>query len=116
MATDLDFVVYVADQIDKDCQVSYRMMFGEYVLYSKSKVVALICDNQLFVKPTEPGRSFIGQVVESPPYPGARPAFLVQDKIEDRAWLSQLISLTEEALPMPKPKKKKKTKSNAKKE
>ena len=110
MSSDLDFVEFVADQIDDTCQVSYRKMFGEYALYSKGKIVALICDNQLFVKPTEVGRSFIGEVVESSPYPGAKPAFLIQDKIEDREWLTQLITLTEEVLPKPKPKVKKKSK------
>ncbi len=110
MASDLDFVKFVADQIDDRCEVSYRAMFGEYALYSRAKVVALICDDQLFVKPTEAGRSFIGDVVEAPPYPGAKRAFLIQDKIEDREWLTELITLTENELPMPKPKKKKKKK------
>ncbi len=85
-------------------------MFGEYVLYSRGKVVALICDNQLFVKATEAGRLFIGEVVESSPYPGAKLAFLIQDQIENREWLSQLITLTEKELPKPKPKKKKRPK------
>ena len=110
MASDLDFVRFVADQIDSRCDISYRKMFGEYVLYSKGKVVALICDDQLFVKPTDAGKSFIGDVVEAPPYPGAKLSFLIQDKIEDAVWLTKLISLTEEELPKPKPKAKKKSK------
>jgi TfoX/Sxy family transcriptional regulator of competence genes len=73
-------------------------------------VVALICDNQLFVKPTDAGRSFIGEVTEAPPYPGARLAFLIEDEIEDGEWLSRLISLTEEQLPPPRPKAKNKRK------
>ena len=110
MASDLNFVEFVADQIDASCDITYRKMFGEYALYSKGKVVALICDDQLFVKPTDAGRSFIGEVVESPPYPGAKLAFLIQDKIEDTKWLTQLITLTEDELPRPKPKAKKKSK------
>lgn len=109
MASDLNFVRFVADQIDDVCEIRYRMMFGEYALYSRDKVVALICDDQLFVKPTEAGRSFIGEVVESPPYPGAKLSFLIQDKIEDREWLTHLITLTEAALPKPKPKARKKS-------
>lgn len=114
MATDLDFVKFVADQIEDRCEISYRAMFGAFTLYSKGKVVALIGDNQLFVKATEAGRAFIGDVVEAPPYPGARLAFLIQDEVDDREWLTHLITLTEEALPKPKPKKKKKKKPNAK--
>ncbi len=110
MGSDLNFVKFVADQIDASCDISYRKMFGEYALYSRKKVVALICGDQLFVKPTKAGKSFIGEVVESPPYPGAKLAFLIQDKIEDQEWLTQLITLTEEELPRPKPKRKKKSK------
>ena len=110
MASDLNFVKFVADQIDASCEISYRKMFGEYALYSRNKVVALICDDQLFIKPTEAGKSFIGEVVESPPYPGAKLAFLIQDKIEDKEWLTQLITVTEEELPKPKPKRKKQSK------
>lgn len=114
MASNQDFVEFVVDQIDPTCEVSFRKMFGEYAIYSKGKVVALICDNQLFVKPTDAGRAFIGEVTEAPPYPGARLSFLVQDKIEDRDWLTQLISLTAQALPAPKPKAKKKPKRSSK--
>ena len=103
MASDLEFVKFVADQIDDACSVSYRAMFGEYALYSNGKVVALVCDNQLFVKPTEAGRALIGQVVEAPPYPGAKLSFLIDDKLEDGEWLTQLIKLTEESLPKPRP-------------
>ena len=104
MASDLDFVEFVVDQVGSDCNVTYRKMFGEYALYSRGKVVALICDNQLFVKPTEAGRAFIGEVVEAPPYPGAKLSFLILDGIEDREWLTKLIAVTEAALPRPKPK------------
>jgi len=112
MASDLDFVEYVVDQMEGAGPVSYKKMFGEYAIYSQGKVVALICDNQLFVKPTEAGRAFIGDVVEAPPYPGARPSFLIGDRMEDGDWLGRLIRLTEEELPLPKPKKRKKPKSD----
>lgn len=110
MGSDLDFVEFVTDQIDAKCDISYRKMFGEFALYSKGKVVAMICDNRLFVKPTEEGRAFIGDVVEGFPYPGAKPALLIEDKIEDGDWLTELLTVTEKALPKPKPKPKKKKK------
>ena len=110
MANDPDFVTFIIDQIDDSCEITYRNMFGGGALYSKAKVVALICDDQLFVKPTEAGRSFIGDVVEAPPYPGAKLSFLIQDEIDDGEWLTQLISLTEAELPKPKPRPRKKKK------
>lgn len=107
MATDAHFVEFIADQIENAGAITYRKMFGEYALYSEGKVVALICDNQLFVKPTEAGRAFVSTPVEGHPFPGSKPYFLVEDQLEDREWLSQLIRITEKELPKPKPKKKK---------
>jgi TfoX/Sxy family transcriptional regulator of competence genes len=108
MASDPDFIQYVCDQIDDACNVSYKHMFGGTTLYSKGKVVALICDNQLFVKPTVAGRSYIGDVTEAPAYEGSKDFFLIEDEIDDNEWLSELIRRTERELPKPKPRKKKK--------
>ncbi len=107
MASALDFVEFIADQMQSAGNITYRKMFGEYAIYCDGKVVALICDNQLFIKPTEGGKSFIGDVVEAPPYPTAKMHFLIEDKFEDREWLSELVRITVNGLPEPKPKKKK---------
>jgi TfoX/Sxy family transcriptional regulator of competence genes len=66
---------YVVEQIAAAGSVSARKMFGEYGVYCDGKMVALICDDQLFVKPTKGGRTFLGKVREAPPYPGAKPSF-----------------------------------------
>ena len=108
MASDLSFVEYIVDQIENAGEIRYRKMFGEYAVYCNEKMTALICDNQLFIKPTEAGRAFIGDVIEAPPYPGAKNSFLIEDKMDDREWLSQLVRITAKELPMPKPKRKKK--------
>ena len=108
MASDLDFVKFVTDQIHDDCDMSFRKIFGEYVLYSKGKVVALICNNQLFVKPTNAGKEYIGDFIEAPAYPGAKPSLLIQDQIENAEWLSKLILITEKELPKPKVRRKSK--------
>ena len=107
MASDLSFVEFIVEQIAGVGEVSYKKMFGEFGIYCNGKMVASICDNQLFVKPTEGGRRFIGEVREAPPYPGAKPSFLIEGQFEDREWLSRLISITTEELPLPKPKKRK---------
>lgn len=107
MASEQTFVDFIVDQIENAGEISVKKMFGEYALYSGEKLFALICDNKLFIKPTQAGRTFIGDVVEAPPYPGAKPSFLIEDKVEDRGWLSELVRVSVAELPMPKPKKKK---------
>lgn len=112
MATDQAYVDFIMDQLSAVNGVSSRKMFGEYAIFVGAKVVALICKNSLYVKPTIAGRKFIGAPVEAPPYPGAKPSFLIQETIEDREWLHELITLTHRELPEPKPKTKKKPASS----
>lgn len=108
MATKKEFVLYLLDQFKGTGEITHKSMFGEYGLYSNGKLFGLVCDNKLFIKPTTAGRAFILDVVEAPPYPGAKPSFLIEDKIEDKEWLSHLVKITVKELPEPKPKKKKK--------
>jgi TfoX/Sxy family transcriptional regulator of competence genes len=110
MASDVSFVEFVVDQLDDDCVATFKHMFGEFGVYSDGKLFGLICDNQLFVKPTEGGRAFIGDVVEAPPYPGAKMSLLIEGQIEDGEWLSELVRITTSELPAPKPKKPRKRK------
>jgi TfoX/Sxy family transcriptional regulator of competence genes len=108
MASDKNFVDFVIEQIKDAGEITAKNMFGEYGIYSDSKLVGLICDNKLFIKPTIAGREFIGNVVEAPPYEGAKPCFLIEEKIEDSKWVSELIRISLKELPPPKPKKDKK--------
>lgn len=107
MATNKEFVDFVLDQIENAGEITAKKMFGEYGVFSDKKIFALICDNKLFIKPTVAGREFIGIPVEAPPYPGAKLSFLIEDKLEDRDWLSELVQITLKELPEPKPRKKK---------
>ena len=52
MASDEQFVEHVVNQLNCTHAISYRKMFGEYAIYCNHKVVALVCDNQFFVKLT----------------------------------------------------------------
>lgn len=108
MASDQKFVDYIVEQIEYAGKITAKKMFGEYGIYADEKIFGLICDNKLFIKPTNAGREFIGDVTEAPPYPGAKPSFLIEDKIEDSKWLSELVRVSVNELPLPKPKKKKK--------
>ena len=102
MSTDSSFVEFIVDQVEDAGSISHRKMFGEYAVYCDGKVVALVCDNRLFVKPTEGGRTYVGDIVEAAPYPGAKPYLLVEDRLDDREWLTGLIRATTQELPIPK--------------
>jgi TfoX/Sxy family transcriptional regulator of competence genes len=102
--TTVDFIV---GQMIGAGDISFKKMFGEYGIYCDGKMVASVCDDKLFVKPTVGGRAYIGDVVEASPYPSAKPSFSISiEKLEDSKWLSELIKITAEELPLPVKKKK----------
>lgn len=104
MASDVEFATWVVDQCDGDLAVTSRRMFGEFGLYSRGTFIGVICDNRLFLKPTEGGRAFLGDGVdEAPAYPGAKPSFRIGGGIEDPAWLSELVRITARELAGPGP-------------
>lgn len=106
MATDKDFADYILEQLEGAGEVTAKKMFGEYGLFLNGKMAAILADNQLFIKPTETGRKYIGEPEEAPPYTGAKNYFLI-DNLDDPDWLSELVKITEKELPLPKKKKKK---------
>lgn len=111
MASNQHFVDSIVARASGAGQVSARKMFGEYGLYLDEKIVGLICDDRLFIKPTDAGRAFAGTIEEAPPYPGAKPSLLVDAaRQSDAAWLCEMIAITAAALPAPK---KRRSKSDA---
>lgn len=109
MATDAEFMFYVHEQAGLGDDLTYRKMFGEYALYLDSKVVALVCDNSVFLRPTDAVRGMLESVEEGPPYPGARPHIVIDEYLDDSDTLARLLRATARALPLPKPKTRKRT-------
>ena len=115
MATSERTIEFLLDQLGAVRGVRVRKMFGEYALYCGEKVVALVCDDQLYLKPTDAGRALLATVVEGAPFPGARPHLLVSaDLWEDPEWLGRLVRATAQALPVGKEPAKRAKKAPAK--
>lgn len=102
MATARGVVDHIVEQAAAAGAVTARAMFGEYALYCDGRLVALVCDDRLFVKPTAPGRAHAGAAEEASPYPGAKPCLVIPgERWEDADWLATLVRLTAAALPPP---------------
>ena len=83
-----------------------RKMFGEYAIYHGAKVVALVCGDELFLKPTAAGRAHLGAAEEGAPYPGAKPHLRVGgEKWDEDGFLTALFAATSDELPEPKPRR-----------
>jgi len=89
-------------------RVTAKKMFGEYCIYLNDKPVALVCDDQLYLKPTAAGRELLPDAAEESPYPGAKLHLVLERELwNDREMLRQVVRATFEVLPLPKPRKKK---------
>ncbi len=110
MATKQSTRNYILDQLVSLGDVSAKKMFGEYALYSMDKVVALVCDDTLYVKITKEGAEFAHEYYrEGRAYEGAKSSMIIEgDRIEDREWLSELVRITALHIVSSKPKSKKK--------
>ena len=105
MATQPETIGFSRERLGNNVRFTTRETFGEYALYADDKVVALICDDQLYVK-IMPQSAFLADICEQDaPYPGARPYYLVEE-----SQLSQIKELPDILCAIAKalPKKKKK--------
>ena len=99
MSSDPGFLEYVIDQIGLGPELVHKRLFGEYGLWLDGKIVGLVCDDQLLVKPTAAGRALLGgSPPEVPPYPQAKGWLLVED-LDDGEALRGLLRATAGALP-----------------
>ena len=104
MASNSDFVQYIADQCSGAGEIIVKKMFGDYGIYCNGKIFGLICDNCFYLKPTDVVRPLLRVIDMRPPYEGAKDYFYIAD-VDDRDYLSLLVRETCKVLPEPKPKK-----------
>ena len=111
MATDQDFIDYVAEQLALGERLTHKKMFGEYALYVDEKVVAFACDNSLFVKPSAAATALAPTLPQRPPYPGAKDYPVADELLDDADDLRRLILDTAARMPLPKPRAPRKPKA-----
>ncbi len=105
MASNADFVQYVADQCSGAGEIVAKKMFGDYGIYCNGKIFGLICDDRFYLKPTEAVRALLIKEEMRAPYEGAKDYFYIAD-VDDRDYLSMLVRETCKCLPEPKKRKK----------
>jgi TfoX/Sxy family transcriptional regulator of competence genes len=82
-------------------------MFGEYALYADGKVVALVCDDLLYVKILAPSSMLESLCEKDAPYPGAKPHYVIsEDQLSTLEDLPDILFAIAASLPIPKKKKK----------
>ena len=105
MASNADFVQYVADQCSGAGEIVTKKMFGDYGIYCNGKIFGLICDDHFYLKPTDAVRPQLRVLDMRPPYDGAKDYFYIAD-VDDWDYISELVRETCKALPDSKKKSK----------
>ncbi|GAB6394836.1 MAG: competence protein TfoX [Bacteroidales bacterium] len=105
MATTIDFIEYVCDQIAGSGDIRYRKMFGEYLVYVNEKPVLLVCDNIVFVKILPCLNEMMKDAEKGFPYNGAKEHYMLD--IDNGKFCKKVVATLEPNIPLPKPKKRK---------
>lgn len=100
MATSVDFIEFVCEQLPDGFSVRYKKMFGEYMVYANDKPILLVCDNCVYVKKLPQLEKLFGNAQTGIPYAGAKEHYILD--IEDAELVSEAIPLLESITPLPK--------------
>ena len=79
MATQKETVEFLLAKLRQPKRFVARAMFGEYALYADGKVVALICDDLVYVKILAASQELEPLCEKGEPYPGAKLHYIVEE-------------------------------------
>lgn len=93
MATSLDYIQFVCEQLHTPFPVYYKKMFGEYMIYVNDKPILLVCDNTVYVKKIEVLKDIMNNSACGIPYKGAKEHYILD--VEEVELTSKVIELLE---------------------
>jgi len=103
MATTLNFINYVCEQLDGIGEITYKKMFGEFMVYLNGKPVITVCDNTAFVKKLECIKEDMKTSEVGYPYNGAKEHYILD--IDNAEFSKEIVLKIEKVTPLPKKKK-----------
>ncbi len=104
MASNLEFVTFVCEQIASCGCVRFRKMFGEYMVYVNDKPLLLVCDNTVFAKRLDVLSEFLAENEIGTPYDGAKPHYILD--ADNAEQLCAVVNTLEPLTALPKRRKK----------
>lgn len=79
MATSKETAQFILSKLRHRERISAKRMFGEFGLYADGKMVAVICDDRLYVKIAPASAELENQCEKGEPYPRAKPHYLIDE-------------------------------------
>lgn len=105
MATSATTIDHLLDSLSDAGALSARKMFGEYALYLNGIVVAFVCDDILFIKPTLGALTLLSDAPKGPAYPGSKDYLIATEILDDPDLCIRALRAVAADAPPPKPKK-----------
>ena len=104
MASNREYLDFILEQLSGLENIKYRAMMGEFILYYRGKIIGGIYDDRFLVKPTKSALAMMPDADREIPYEGAKEMLLV-DNVDNREFLTELLTSMYDELPEPKKKK-----------
>ena len=105
MASSKEYLDFILEQLSGLNGITSQQMMGEYILYINGRIFGGIYDDRFLVKPTKSAMAMMPDADRELPYEGAKEMLLV-DNVDNRDFLTELVTAMYDELPAPKPKKK----------
>ena len=99
MATSIEYIRFVCEQIQGNYDVRYKKMFGDYMVYLNDKPVLLVCDNCAFVKKVQELAEILKDAECGYPYVGAKEWYVLD--IENSDLTQKVLAILEMITPLP---------------
>lgn len=107
MSTSKEYMDFVLEQLEGIPGVTYKKMFGEYLVYVQEKPVLMVCDNCVMVKKLPELAHLMVDAPEGIPYDGAKAHYLLD--IENRELTGAVIDILVQVTPVPRRREKHRT-------
>ena len=103
MATSKEYIEFVCEQLQGINGVTYKKMFGEYMVYVHGKPLLLVCDNTVMIKKLPELAALMQGAPEDFPYEGAKLHYVLD--IENRELTRKAVEVLSQCIPLPKKKR-----------
>ena len=104
MASSVDFVEYVMEQLEGVGVLRYRKMFGEYCVYVNEKPIVLVCDDMVYLKIVPELAEAMKGAEKGFPYEGAKERYILE--VDDGDLARRAVGILERVTLMPRAKRK----------
>lgn len=105
MPSTKEYLNFILEQLSALDEITHKAMMGEYILYYRGRIFGGIYDDRFLVKPVKSACELMPNAMLEIPYEGAKEMLLV-DNVDDKEFLSKLITAMYDELPEPKKRRK----------